>query len=293
MDKLLVTGLSGFLGWHISNDATSNFEVYGTVNKNTPKSHKINMITCQLDKYSSIDSLFEKVIPNAVIHTAAISQPIECEKNVELSTIINTEASIYLAKKCRKLGIPFIFTSSDMIYDGRNAPYNEQSKTNPLNTYGKQKRNAEVEIAKIYPEATICRMPLMFGKASPYSHSFIQPIIKNLKENIKSCYFYDEYRTPISAYDVSNFFLKNIFNISGFFNLGGNERISRYEFGKEIAKVGGYDTNLIDGNSQKDVQFLALRPQDLTMDNSYAREKGFNPMQITEALKILHKDGVL
>lgn len=289
MDKLLVTGISGFLGWHICNEALEKYEVYGTVHKNSPNVSKINKIHCNLAKTIEIDKLFKTIYPDMVIHTAAISQPANCEQDPQYSEILNTESSIYLAKKCKSIDVPFIFTSSDMVFDGENAPYKENSPKKPKNIYGRQKSLAEDQIMQIYPEAAVCRMPLMFGPPSPYSQSFIQPIINNLKANIQSSYFYDEYRTPISAWDVSDFFLNHIGEFSGILNLGGNERVSRYEFSVKLAEIGGYSPSLVKGNSQKDVKLVAPRPRDLTMDNNLAKSKGFNPRSIEEALRILKK----
>ncbi len=289
MDKLLVTGLSGFLGWHISNEALEKYEVYGTVYNNSPKTDHIKKILCDLSKKKEVDSLFKELSPDLVIHTAAISQPAICENNPALSKLINTEVSIYLASKCNENNIPFIFTSSDMVFDGDNAPYDECSPKRPKNIYGKHKSLAEDGILKIYPGAAICRMPLMFGPQSPYSESFFQPIVRNLKASIHSTYFCDEFRTPISAWDVSDFFLDQIGNFSGILNLGGDERVSRYEFSLKVSSVGGYPDSLIGYNSQKDVKLPAPRPKDLTMDNSLAKSKGFKPRSLNESLKILKK----
>lgn len=287
MDKLLVTGLSGFLGWHLSNEALKKYEVYGTVHKSIPVSDTIKQFNCELINKKEIENIFNIVSPDIVIHTAAISQPITCEKDPQHSYQINRDSSIFLASLCKEKDIPFIFTSSDMVFDGENAPYSEDSIKSPRNIYGKQKSEAEDQILKIYPEAAICRMPLMFGPPSFHSSSFIQPILSNLKKRIKSSYFYDEYRTPISAWDVSNFFLNYAGKFSGLLNLGGDEKISRFDFSLLVAKIGGYNKSLIESNSQKDVKLAAPRPRDLTMDNTKAKLIGFKPKTIEESLMIM------
>lgn len=293
MDKLLVTGLSGFLGWHISNEALKKYKVYGTVYKNLPNSANIKQIPCNLSNRDEIDSLFKGLSPDLVIHTAAISQPAICENNPTLSDIVNKEVPIYLASKCQKNKIPFIFTSSDMVFDGNHAPYDEKSPKKPKNIYGKHKSIAEECILQIYPDAAVCRMPLMFGPKSPFSESFIQPIVNNLKNSIKSFYFSDEYRTPISAWDVSDFFLNHIGTFSGILNLGGDEKVSRFDFSLKVCAIGEYSKSLINSNSQNDVQLPAPRPKDLTMNNSLAKSKGFKPKKLEESLRRLKGLGEL
>lgn len=293
MDKLLITGVSGFLGWNLSNEASKRYKVYGTVHKNSVTSDSISLYKCDITDEIQVDKLINKIQPDYIIHTAAISQPAECEKNALFSETINTTASINIAKICQRSSIPIIFTSSDMVFDGEDAPYDEYSTKKPKNIYGNQKSRAEDGILKTHPTAAICRMPLMFGPSSPFSESFIQPIIRNLKKNIETAYFNDEFRTPISVWDVSDFFLSKIGEFTGVLNLGGNERISRYDFSKKVAEVGNYSTSLVKGNRQQDVNLQAPRPRDLTMKNNLAKSFGFNPRPLTESLERLKSKGYL
>lgn len=293
MDKLLITGISGFLGWNLSNEALKRYKVYGTVHKNNITSKSISLHKCNIEDKNEVIKLIDKIQPDHIIHAAAISQPAECEKNSSLSEIINTKGSVNIANVCKQYGISLIFTSSDMVFDGEDAPYDEKSEKKPKNIYGRQKSNAEDEIHKILPSAAICRMPLMFGPPSANSESFIQPIVRNLRNSIKTAYFNDEYRTPISSWDVSEFFLNNLGKLSGFFNLGGNERVSRYEFSQKVAEVGLYSKELVQGNSQKDVKLAAPRPKDLTMKNDLASSFGFNPAPLMNSLERLKNEGYL
>lgn len=47
---------------------------------------------------------------------------------------------IFLAK----LGILFIYISTDYVFDGKNPPYKTDAQTNPLNKYGMSKLSGEV-----------------------------------------------------------------------------------------------------------------------------------------------------
>ena len=48
----------------------------------------------------------------------------------------------------------------------------------------------------------------------------------------------------------------------------GNNRISKLEFGKEVAKVFGLNLNLINEGSITDNTSLVVRPKDLSLSNS-------------------------
>lgn len=280
MKKLLITGGNGFLGWNLCGVAKESWDVFGTV-----FSHNIDIPGCKkvpvnLTDYNSLKKMFIDIQPEAVIHTAAESQPNSCQTNPDESYRINVETSVNIASLCADSTIPFVFTSTDLVFDGLNPPYSEEDPVSPVSIYGEQKVNAEIEILKLYPEAAICRMPLMFGDPSPVSNSFLQPILSNLKDNNPITLFTDEYRTPANAYSTARGLLWALENISGIIHLGGKERISRYEFGIKVAEYCRFDKSLIKPILQKDIQMPAPRSPDVSLDSSKAFEMGYSPLPL-------------
>ena len=181
MKKLLVTGVSGFLGWNLAPLARQDWQVYGTYFSHLLEMTGINLCKVDLTDFLAIKKLFLEIKPDAVIHLVAQSQPNFCQKNPELSYKVNVSSTVNLAQLSAELQIPFLFTSTDLVFDGNHAPYKESDRVSPINLYGEHKAQAEQEILKVYPESIICRMPLMFGRPSPCSPSFIQPFIQTLK----------------------------------------------------------------------------------------------------------------
>ena len=287
MKKLLITGGSGFLGWNLCGVAKESWDIFGTV-----FSHNIDIPGCikvpvNLTDSNDLKKIFEEIKPDAVIHTAAESQPNSCQTNPDKSYRINVETSINIASLCADSNIPFVFTSTDLIFDGLNPPYSEENPVSPISIYGEQKVKAEIEILKLYPEAAICRMPLMFGDSSPASSSFLQPILSNLKDNNPITLFTDEYRTPANAYSTARGLVWAIENISGIIHLGGKERTSRYEFGIKVAEYCGFDKSLIKPILQKDIQMPAPRSPDVSLDSTMAFEMGYSPLPLLEEFKQL------
>jgi len=70
MRKLLLTGVSGFLGRHILRYPQNDWQILGTYYENKPQEsgdfHQIN-----LTQKGRVEALFEMLKPDAVIHTAA------------------------------------------------------------------------------------------------------------------------------------------------------------------------------------------------------------------------------
>ena len=287
MKKLLITGGSGFLGWNLCKNAKESWDVFGTVFSHNIDIPGCNKISVNLTDLSTLKKTFKEIKPDAVIHTAAESQPNTCQTNPDESYRINVESSVNIAGLCADSNIPFVFTSTDLVFDGLNPPYSEEDTVSPVSIYGEQKVQAEIEILKLYPKAAICRMPLMFGDSSPASDSFLQPIVSNLKNNNPITLFTDEYRTPANAYRTAGGLLWAIENVGGIIHLGGKERISRYKFGIKVAEYCGYDKSLIKPILQKDIQMPAPRPPDVSLDSSKAFEIGYSPLSLLGEFKLL------
>ena len=285
MKKLLVTGASGFLGWNICNMAKREWDIYGTVFSHPIEIDGINVAQIDLTDFKEIKEMFKKIRPDAVIHTAAESEPNYCQANKKETHKINVDASINIAGLCADYKIPCVFTSTDLVFNGLNAPYREEDPVGPVNTYGEQKVLAEQGMLKRYPDAAICRMVLMFGLPGPVSESFIQPMIKAMREGKEVKLFIDEFRNPVSAETAVQGLFIALERIKGTVHLGGVERVSRYEFGKLLADVLAVPDAKLISCMQKDLIMAAPRPPDVTLDSSKAYALGFKPLSLREELK--------
>ncbi|ABA23259.1 dTDP-4-dehydrorhamnose reductase [Trichormus variabilis ATCC 29413] len=289
MKKLLITGASGFLGWHLCQAAQQEWEVYGTYCSHELSVPGIKLLKVNLTDFLELKQIFNEIKPDAVIHTAAQSQPNFCQIHPDESYTINVTASCNLAELCAAASIPYAFTSSELVFDGIKSPYKETDTVCPVNIYGEQKVLAEVGILERYPIATVCRMPLMFGNATPTAKSFIQPFIQTLKSGQELTLFIDEFRTPVSGTTAAKGILLALEKVKGIIHLGGKERISRYDFGHILAEVFQLPTAGIKACLQQDVNMAAPRPADVSLDSSQAFALGYQPLSIKSELEALLK----
>lgn len=290
MKKLLITGASGFLGWHLCQIAKQEWEVYGTYFSHSLEIPSIKMLKVDLTDFSELKKTFNAVQPAAVIHTAAISQPNFCQTHPDESHAINVTASCNIAGLCADSSIFCAFTSTDLVFDGLNAPYRETDPVYPVNIYGEQKVMAEEGMLKRYPITAICRMPLMFGNETPTATSFIQPFIQTLKQGKELNLFIDEFRTPVSGKTAAKGLLLALKKVHGLIHLGGKERISRYDFGHLLVEVFQLSCDGLKACQQKDVKMAAPRPSDVSLDSSKAFSLGYHPLSLREELQSLGKD---
>ncbi|MEA5571345.1 NAD(P)-dependent oxidoreductase [Calothrix sp. UHCC 0171] len=292
MKKLLITGVSGFLGYHVCQLASVStqpqWEIYGTYFSHDIQIPGIKLIKTNLAHYQSLKQIFAQIQPDAVIHTAAISQPNYCQNHPEESHAVNVTASINIAELCAEKSIPLAFTSTDLVFDGKNAPYKETDAVNPVNLYGEQKVLAEQGMLTKYPLTAVCRMPLMFGKHTPTATSFLQNFIQTLTAGKELNLFIDEFRTPASGNTAATGLLLVLTkNFQGIINLGGKERISRYDFGQLMVKTFNLPVTGLKACRQADVKMSAPRPQDVSLDSSQAFAWGYQPLSIQQELEAI------
>lgn len=287
MKKLFVTGSSGFLGWNLCQIAKQYWQVFSTYYTHKTQIPEVLSQKIDLTDLPALKTLFSEIQPDAVIHAAAAAKPNYCQTHPEESYRINVTASYHIADLCAEFEIPCAFTSTDLVFDGLNPPYRESDRVCPVSIYGEQKVLAERGMLERYPKIAVCRMPLMFGVASPHSPSFIQSFIAKLRQEQELTLFVDEYRMPVSTETATDGLLLALEKTEGILHLGGKERLSRYEFGCLMAEVLELPKTGLKACSQKDVLMAAPRPADLAMDSSRAFALGYNPPTVREELENL------
>ena len=265
------------MGWSLCQLAKWDWSVYGAYWSKPIEAPGIRLDQLDLRDFQTVKQYFKTIRPDAVIHTAAQSKPNICQVRPNETYPINVTASVNLANLCAEAAIPYVFTSTDLVFDGRNPPYRETDPICPINHYGEQKAIAEAEILAAYPRAAVCRMPLIFGAKTPTAQSFLQPWITTLREGKTLNLFTDEFRTPISATTAANGLLLALEKVHGRLHLGGRAPISRFELGQLLVEVGQFSPDQLHPCLQQDVPMPAPRPKNVSMDSTKAFALGYTP----------------
>ncbi|HEY9737156.1 MAG TPA: NAD(P)-dependent oxidoreductase [Trichocoleus sp.] len=284
MKTLLITGASGYLGWHLSQIAQSTWQVHGTYCSQPLAIPGATLHPVDLTQPADLSTFLDELRPDAVIHAAAQSKLNRCEEAPEASYEINVIATELLANHCAKAGIPAVFTSTDQVFDGTAAPYDEQATPNPVNRYGRQKLEAERRFLAAHPGGVVCRLPLMFGGPTPNAHCFLQDFVAQMRQGQPIQLFIDEYRTPAHIEDAARGLLLAVEKGQGVLHLGGQERLNRYQFGLLMAEIFDLPKALMQCCAQRDVPMAALRPADVSLVSERAFAMGYTPRSIAVAL---------
>ena len=175
--KILVTGASGFLGWNFCQAFSKQYDIVGTYFRNQPDDLAIEWVRINLLETPQIIKLIKKEQPDLVVHLAAISNAAFCEQHPALSHHINVYTTIALAEASKTVGIPMIFASTDLVFNGNSAPYAEDDFCYPLSQYGQQKQMAEETLLGDFDHVFVARFPVLFGAAPVYSHNFFTIVV--------------------------------------------------------------------------------------------------------------------
>jgi len=152
--RIILIGGSGLIGGSLYSllKRSSNEVIATYCNKKKPGMIKFNMLDQKISEI--IPGISDKDI---FIIMSACSNPNWIFNNKELAYKINVSATIDLIKQLIKHNAKIFFMSSVEIFDGREDGYFENSKSNPLNYYGKTKVIVEEFLKKNCNDHVILR----------------------------------------------------------------------------------------------------------------------------------------
>lgn len=220
MPKVWITGAGGLIGNYLIRTVPPKWKARGLARRDV-----------DLLNFTIVRAMFERERPEAVIHCAAISKNPVCDANPETARRVNTKATANLCSLAEK--IPFVFLSSDLVFDGKKGNYVETDTPNPLSVYAETKARAE-EFVLMNPLHTVIRTSLNAGQSIEGNRSFNEEMRAAFKAGRTLNLFEDEFRCPIPA-EVTARAIWEIVGQPGIYHLCGSERLSRFEIGELVA----------------------------------------------------------
>jgi dTDP-4-dehydrorhamnose reductase len=295
--KVLITGSNGLLGQklvkrclkhNISFIATSKGK-----NRN-PGCPEENYIPMELEDHSAIIELITETHPDAIIHTAAITNVDYCEDNKEECHRVNVESVRTLFEISRKQNIHFQLLSTDFVFNGEKGNYSEIDKVEPLSVYAKSKVDAEnILLNSDYDNWSIARTIIVYGTGANLSRSnMILWALSALPQNQPMNLVNDQFRAPTWADDLAYGCMEIVLRKEqGIFHLGGPETLAVSEIVRRIARHIGANENLINEISSSTLNQAAKRPPRTGFNLSKAQSRlNYHPKPLEETIDLLLKE---
>src|SRR5215218_8113686 len=142
--RLLVTGSNGLVGSRACALAEAQgHEVVGLGRgaQRTGGSHAY--VEVDLTREADVLRAVLEAKPDAVLHTASMTEVDACEKDPALAYAANVSAAAHVAKAARAAGAHLVHVSTDYVFDGDAGPYDEGSLPNPRGVYATTKLMGE------------------------------------------------------------------------------------------------------------------------------------------------------
>jgi len=113
-----------------------------------------------IENLNSIKKYLKKVKPEYLIHTAALSRPMDIhEKNITKSINTNIIGTANIVKACQKENIKLIYFSTNYVYPGKKGNYKETDPILPINKYAISKFGGECSV-QMYENSLILRISM-------------------------------------------------------------------------------------------------------------------------------------
>jgi dTDP-4-dehydrorhamnose reductase len=282
--RILITGASGFLGYALCRQAARWWTVYATIHRRPVTTAPVVPLRVDLRNEGGVRRLFQEVRPQAVIHAAAVTRLDQCQRDPQVSFAINVTAAATIARRCAHAAIPMVFTSTDLVFDGRHPPYAEADQPSPLSHYGEQKAIAEARIRHIHPGAIICRLPLMFGLSHGEGVDFTSQMIRGILSGQPVRLFVDEFRTPVDIHSATKGLLQTLTWPGGIYHMGGRDRVSRFAMGAIVAERLAATQGLLQPIRAAETAGADMRPRDVSLDSRTAFQRGYSPRPVKQSL---------
>ena len=217
-----ITGANGLIGSHLVRAASRGWSARG-----------LTRADLELTDFSAVRATFARERPKLIIHCAALSRTPACEGNPKLAWQNNVEAPRVLCELAAN--IPFVFLSTDLVFDGRKGNYDERDEANPLTVYGESKLAAE-RIVLANARHTVVRASLNSGPTPSGNTSFDEQLRAAWARGEVTRVFADEFRSPLTAQVTARAIWELVeHNKPGLYHVAGAERLSRLQIAQLIA----------------------------------------------------------
>lgn len=220
MSRILITGGSSYLGQHLVPLAAAAHTVHYTYHQNQPD---LPAPGSPLDvrEETAVRTLVSSFQPDIIIHLAGSN------RGHDMASVIRLGASS-IVWEARQVGARLIHLSTDSIFAGDAAPYDETAVPTPVNAYGRAKADAEA-IVRQHPNSVIVRTSLIYGLHT-MDHGTCW-MANALAQDQPVTLFSNQLRNPVWVDSLCQALLELAQNgYTGVLNVAGRQALSRADF---------------------------------------------------------------
>ena len=286
--RYLVIGIDSCVGKYIYNRLKhEKYGVMGTSRRNY-SDQEVMRFDIQQDNPKVFQSIIDEDVV-AIICIASSNVDIVHERESEAYSI-NVLKAKELIQILHAAGAHVIWFSTQEVFDGITGGYTEESKTNPLNKYGKMKEEMEKYLMVNMPEVCIFRLAKIVCTYDDKKNLFT--IWSRQAEREEIACIRDNRMNFVCVEDIYHAsILAGDNRIKGLYNIAGNKNYSRFElaecffniWGKKNVNVKEYDMEYF----VEKFNFKDKRALNVGLNNAkFSHEMKYNFMDMDKAIKL-------
>jgi dTDP-4-dehydrorhamnose reductase len=189
--KLLITGATGQIGWHLQRSLAPLGEVIALTRNEL-----------DLANPEQAAGVVRQSKPDILLNAAAYTAVDKAESEPELAATVNAEAPRRMGEELARIGGLLIHYSTDYVFDGRKPePYVEEDTTGPLNVYGRTKLQGEQGIAASGCAHIILRTSWVYDSRGK---NFLRTVLRLAREREELRMVDDQHGAPTWARAVAD-----------------------------------------------------------------------------------------
>jgi len=138
--RILILGATGMLGHKLVQEFSKTDEVIATARGSIwPNKNDVRLISFWASDVGEFKDVLEASTPDVVINCIGVIKQLGGAKDPLSCIPINSLLPHQVNKVCHENGVKFVHVSTDCVFSGRNGPYNEESRPDPEDLYGRTK----------------------------------------------------------------------------------------------------------------------------------------------------------
>jgi dTDP-4-dehydrorhamnose reductase len=262
--NMLITGASGMLGNNLAFYFREKYNVIGLYHE-----HPVVISGVQTKKAEIFSRDFKEIVisfkPEVLVHCIALSNVDVCEVDHKSTDKLNILGTRVVVDSLKNHETKLLYISSDSVYSGGKGNFSEDDAVDPQNYYGLTKYQGELEALK-HSNSMIVRTNF-FGWNIQNKHGIAEWVLHELSNHREIRGFKDVFFSSIYSFDLAEILDIAIdTDLTGIFNFGSSESLSKYEFAIEIADRFGLDRSLIKAISIDDFDLKAKRGKNMSLN---------------------------
>ena len=233
---VLITGAGGYLGRRLADRASARWHVCAGTHRRSGVTAGTEVFL-DVTKRDAVMQVVGRLQPRAIIHTAAVNPGQGDETDMWR---VNAEGSQHVAEAAHAVGARLVAVSTDIVHNGRAAPYADDVPPSPINGYGQSKAAGEEAICAIDPAAVVVRPSLIYGldEMDRGTAGFAERIAAGNSQVL----FSDVIRNPVWVETLAEALIRlATVEHAGVLNVAGRQALSREAFGRRMLAYWGVD----------------------------------------------------